>query len=220
MNNDNNVFDIILNHPTGIDGVNYNQFVLGLFRPMEQSAMFNHAVLGVVSEYHEATIAKDETNFIEEVGDYLFFMVAMLQQLPESAKSLSMSEFQAKLLQVVIEAAQVMPVEGKDLTTAEAAQYTLTPVLDLAKRWLAYDKAPTEEQAKDAALRTLIGLGLLSSKAASVSNMGKINNVAERVIKANVSKLRHRYKGGFSTEAAVNRDIEGEIDALRSAQSI
>lgn len=220
MNNDNNVFDIILNHPTGIDGVSYNQFVLGLFRPMEQSAMFNHAVLGVVSEYHEATIAKDETNFIEELGDYLFFVVAMLQQLPESAKNLSVSEFRAKLLQLVIEATEVMPMEGKDLSTAEAAQYTLTPVLDLAKRWLAYDKAPTEEQAKEAALRALIGLGLITSKVAAVGHMGEINSVVERIIKANVSKLRHRYKGGFSTEAALNRDLQGEVDALHSAQSI
>lgn len=218
--NNKNVFDHILNHPTGIDGVTYNQFVLGLFRPMEQAAMFTHAVLGVVSEYHEATTARDETNLIEELGDYLFFMVAMLQQLPDSAGFGTLTEFQARLVQLVTEAADAMPLDNYDLSHVEASQYVLTPLLDLAKRWLAYDKAPTEEQAKDAALRALVGFGLIHSKAGGVSEMGSMATLAERIIKANVAKLKHRYKGGFSTEAAINRDLEGEVDALRSAQPV
>lgn len=217
MDNNNSALDLILNHPTGIDGVNYNQFVLGLFRPMEQAAMFTHAALGVVSEYHEATLATDPTNYVEELGDYLFFMVAMLQQLPESAKSAATRYTHQEASKLVIAACREMPLEAADLTVAELAQYLLTPILDVAKRWLAYDKAPTDEQAADVAVRALTALPMIRSKAGDITDWGTLHDMLGDVIKANVAKLRHRYKSGFSTEAAIHRDIEGEARVLRCA---
>ena len=210
--------DLILNHPTGIDGVNYNQFVLGLFRPMEQAAMFTHAALGVVSEYHEATTATDHTNFIEELGDYLFFTVAMLQQLPEGTKEAAFMDVYEEAVRLIKGAAKEMPIEGDELGAAEAAQAILTPVLDVAKRWMAYDKEPSLEQATDVVVRALVGLGLVRCNGADIASLGSLPSAMHAIISANVAKLRHRYKAGFSTEAAIHRDLDGEADALRCAQ--
>ena len=40
----------------------------------------------------------------------------------------------------------------------------------------------------------------------------------DECIELNIKKLSHRYNGGFSTEKAVNRDLEGERKILEGAK--
>ena len=94
-------------------------------------------------------------------------------------------------------------------------------MLDSAKRWMAYDKAPTPKDVDQIA--AVLGILLVHASShpaygfdiSSRSGLASANVI--KVVQGNVAKLRHRYKGGFSIEAAVNRDTVGEMDALRSA---
>jgi hypothetical protein len=216
--------NMIRHADTGIPDVTYDQFVANLFRPLAPASMFTHAVLGMVTEYHEACTAKDRTNFIEECGDYLFFMTAALQQLPPT--TYEDDELHDHAHRVANESWQFFPDSGipseddMEPSMADAAQFNFNPLLDIAKRWLAYDKAPNDEQAKQAMLCATYGFLLLHSKDTELQDLGTIEEVIPMLVKTNVAKLKHRYRDGFSTHAALNRNVEGELRDLSRVSGV
>ncbi len=206
---------------TEIPGVSYDAFVRNLFRVLPTPAMmFTHAMLGVATEMTELDLAKDEANFVEELGDLLFFTAAGLQAL--EALHIADSDTGDLTLRVFRECTKDADALGlRNPKRSDHTRALLTPLLDSAKRWMAYDKAPTPKDVDQIAAVLGILLVHASSHPAygfdiySRSDLANANLI--KVVRGNVAKLRHRYKGGFSTEAAVNRDVVGEMDALKSA---
>lgn len=212
------VKNMINSADTGIPGVTYWDFVTELFRPMSPAAMFTHAVLGAVTEYHEAAISTDEVNFVEECGDYLFFTVAALQRLVEvDFGDDDLFEVALNLAQDAEKFLPEMDLEDHsrpDINHADVAQFTFAPVLDVAKRWLAYDKSPTAEQAKMCAIHLTYGLLMLHNRTTELQDLGDFEVVVQKLVRSNVAKLRHRYKGGFSIDKALQRDTQAEYKAV------
>lgn len=96
---------------------------------------------------------------------------------------------------------------------ADFASAAKTILLDTAKRWLAYGKAPSAEASQQVvaaalALQCSLGMDCISEVDGPVMPL---------LIRTNVAKLEARYKGTFSTEQALNRDTQGEMDALSAA---
>jgi hypothetical protein len=206
---------------TEIPGVTYGNFVRNLFRVLPTPAMmYTHAILGVATEMTELDLAKDEANFIEELVDLLFFIAAALQML--ESLHVADSDIEELTLRVFRECTKDADILGlRNPKRSDHTRALLTPLLDSAKRWMAYDKAPTPKDVEQiAAVLGMVAVHASSHPAYgfdiySRSDFASANVL--KVIRGNVAKLRHRYKGGFSTEAAVNRDVVGEMDALKSA---
>lgn len=205
-------------YDTGLPGVTYSAFVRHLFRPMDKANMFTHAVLGLCTEHQEALIAPNKENYLEELGDYLFFLVAMTQQLDADVVG-SVELGQVDKLGDEFAAAAVECHRGFDghlggvPGPGDFASAAKTELLDTAKRWLAYGKAPDVEATKRA-----VGAALLLQSSLGVEDLqGEGAPALALMIRTNVAKLEVRYKGTFSTEQALNRDTQGEMNALSAA---
>jgi hypothetical protein len=196
---------------TGIEGVTYSDFVRELFRPLPKAAMLTHAALGMFTEYDEARKATSSLNFLEECGDYLFFFIAATQQL--EFEDFEVSEMEA-ICETMEKDALALGTRYGEMTPNDLAVDIFAQVLDMAKRWLAYDKAPDAAASKRFVMLSMLGMGLLHGANREVTDIPP-----SELVKSNVAKLRHRYKGGFSTAAAVNRNVEGEMNAVVSATS-
>ena len=206
-------------YDTGLPGVTYSAFVRHLFRPMDKASMFTHAVLGLCTEHQEALIAPNKENYLEELGDYLFFLLAMTQQLdPNVVESMEL----AKVDLLGDEFADAAMESHKDFGglligvpgPADFASAAKTELLDTAKRWLAYGKTPDAEVTKRAVGAALL---LLQSSLGVEGLQGEETPALALMVRTNVAKLEVRYKGTFSTEQALNRDTQGEMDALSAA---
>lgn len=192
---------------TGIPGVNYSEFVRELFRPLPPAAMMTHAVLGMVTEHHEARTATDSKNFLEECGDYLFFLIAATQQVDFDDFDL---DAMAPILLGIEKQAE--DTAWGAVNEADKDICTFAPMLDISKRWLAYDRAPDT-----AAATLLVQLSMLGMSSLRSTHEEVLDRHPSEILRANVAKLRHRYKGGFSTEQAINRDTAGEMNAVSTA---
>lgn len=205
-------------YDTGLPGVTYSAFVRHLFRPMDKASMFTHAVLGLCTEHQEALLAPNRENYLEELGDYQFFLVAMTQQLDADVVG-AVELGQVDNLGDEFADAAASCHKGFDgrLSAlpgpADFASAAKTELLDTAKRWLAYGKAPDAEATKRA-----VGAALLLQSSLGVEALqGEEAPALALMIRANVAKLEVRYKGTFSTEQALNRDTQGEMNALSAA---
>lgn len=219
--NINTVGDLLQNVDacdTGLPGVTYSAFVRRLFRPMDKASMFTHAVLGLCTEHQEALLAPNKENYIEELGDYQFFFVAMIQQLDaDVVGSLGLAAVDRLADKLEQEAQQCHRgfdgcLNGEP-SPADFASAAKTILLDTAKRWLAYGKEPNAEAAQQvvaAALALQCSLGMDCMEECD-------GPVMPLLIRTNVAKLEARYKGTFSTEQALNRDTQGEMNALSAA---
>ena len=205
-------------YDTGLPGVTYSAFVRHLFRPMDKVSMFTHAVLGLCTEHQEALLAPNKENYLEELGDCLFFLVAMTQQLDADVVGAVELGQVDKLRDEFADAAaschknfdgqlNALP------TPADFASAVKTELLDTAKRWLAYGKAPDAEATKRAVSAAL----LLQSSLDAEDLQGGGAPILALMVRTNVAKLEVRYKGTFSTEQALNRDAQGEMNALSAA---
>lgn len=202
----------LANYPTGL-GVTYGDFVRNLFRPLAPAAMLAHAAMGVVTELREVEAATSFENALEEAGDIAFFCQAFVQCLPHNFDDDAVA---AATADAVLAYLQYAGIEVDDLGDAHARNMCLLgsiDMLDAAKRWLAYDKAPN----RDACLR-LAGLAeMIGSTFLEMSPSPDAASDSQNIIDVNVAKLRSRYKEGFSTDAAVNRDTATEAEVIRGA---
>lgn len=192
-------------------GITYGEFVRNLFRPLAPASMLAHAAMGVVTEIRELFSATTAANAAEEAGDITFFCVAFAQCLPfQFSNDEVESATKGGFLRYCRER-DINPIEidGDDV---EALMFDLSiEMLDAAKRYLAYDKAPTEE-----VCATLVGYAELVAGFAQAAHEGD-GDQTQAIIDINVAKLQHRYKAGFSTEAAVNRDVAAEAEVIQRA---
>ena len=129
-------------YDTGLPGVAYSAFVRHLFRPMDKANMFTHAVLGLCTEHQEALLAPNRENYLEELGDYQFFFVAMIQQLDaDVVGSLELGVVDQLADKLEQEAQQChRDFDGclnGEPSPADFASAAKTILLDTAKRWLA-----------------------------------------------------------------------------------
>lgn len=205
-------------YDTGLPGVTYSAFVRHLFRPMDKASMFTHAVLGLCTEHQEALLASNKENYLEELGDYQFFFVAMIQQLDADVVGSLDLRLVDQLADKLEQEAQQCHRDfdgclNGEPGPADFASAAKTVLLDTAKRWLAYGKEPNAEatqQAVAAALALQCSLGMDCMEEGD-------GPVMPLLVRTNVAKLEVRYKGTFSTEQALNRDTQGEMNALSAA---
>ena len=212
------LLQLIDSYDTGLPGVTYSAFVRNLFRPMDKASMFIHAVLGLCTEHQEALLAPNKENYLEELGDCQFFLVAMTQQLDaDVVGSVELSQIDNLGDEFADAAASCHKGFDGHLnalpTPADFASAVKTELLDTAKRWLAYGKVPDAEATKRA-----VGAALLLQSSLGVEALqGEEAPTLALMIRTNVAKLEARYKGTFSTEQALNRDTQGEMNALSAA---
>ena len=203
---------------TGLPGVTYSAFVRRLFRPMDKASMFTHAVLGLCTEHQEALLAPNKENYIEELGDYQFFLVAMIQQLDADVVGSLDLRLVGQLADKLEQEAQQCHRDfdgclNGEPAPADFASAAKTALLDIAKRWLAYGKEPNAEATQQA-----VAAALALQCSLDMDCMEECDGpVMPLLIRTNVAKLEARYKGTFSTEQALNRDTQGEMNALSAA---
>lgn len=196
--------DEILASAEGYDG-----FVRSLFnRSGDPSKDFTHAILGILTECHEYLNATDEVNALEEAGDLLFYVCALKQVLVDAYPSMAadVEALQASDLHVILE--ELDAVEWAP--TALIDQGTL--LMDIAKRWVGYGKAP------EAATVALL-LARCTCLAGYITESGPLKEEDfDRAVKANVEKLLTRYNGvKFDAARAVTRNLGEERGALERA---
>lgn len=200
----------VQNYPTDL-GVSYGDFVRNLFRPLPPSSMLAHAAMGVVTEVQEALDATTPENSLEEAGDIAFFCAAFIQSLPHQVDDNLIDPAMRKVLLDYCLKNGVAPTSFDDGDVFGFMQAVSVEMLDAAKRYLAYDKPPTPESCTH-----LVGCAEMIGGLALTCSPDQGEADPQKVIDINVAKLRKRYKGGFSTEAAVNRDVAGELDVIKA----
>ena len=212
----------------------YRQFVGGLFhRNGDLSKDYAHAVLGVATELNEAALAEDPANFLEEAGDLLFFSVAANIVLAEHALAQGFGD-QADYRGV----ADLLDTDDKRASVPAGAiaagamiaarnvvgspQDQLAYLMDHAKKWVGYGSAPKTEEVLSAlaACQISVTVPTIAAGFAETYPGGdemSVDDALRLAAHTNIAKLRHRYKDGFSLQAAENRDLAGEREVLNAA---
>lgn len=205
---------LIQDYPTNV-GVSYGDFVRNLFRPLPPASMLAHAAMGVVTEIKELKDATTLDNAVEESGDIAFFCVALRQCLPHACDAESLREAQEGTLRAYCASADMDAIDFDADDVPDFLMDSAIRMLDVAKRWMAYDKAPDAGTCLVMhALAELVG-GMVMRLTNPVDERGAPD--PQGIIDVNVAKLQHRYKGGFSVEAAVNRDVVSELEVIQGA---
>lgn len=170
--------------------VAYPEFVDSLFaKHPDPAVMFAHAALGISTEAFELFTAVDEVNAVEELGDLAFYVVAARN--------------------VLFNAGVSGERENADDVEDKGIEARVCELQDLAKRWMAYGKLPDFGKV-DTVLSCILGYGIgVVDREAS-----QVEATLDNAIEANRRKLNVRYQAGFSTQAALNRDLAAERVAL------
>ena len=181
----------------------YDSFVRKLFnRSGDPSKDFTHAVLGIVTEIHEFRNATDEVNALEELGDLRFYVQALRQVVLDVEGPHEIPDINAGL-QALVDLSAKMGM-------TKAVAHACNELLDIAKRWVGYGKAP---KSLAEVLHTCANLVLFV-------NMTSQNGCQDslRIEASNMAKLLKRYPGGeFSQYHALVRDLGAEREVLAAS---
>lgn len=184
----------------------YDDFVRKLFnRSEDPSKNFAHAIMGIVTEIHEFRNATDEVNALEELGDIRFYLQALSQVVVEAEGDygiLSDNEVEKSIAALIDMSAKV----GISQTVAHGCN----ELLDIAKRWVGYGKAP----------KSLADVMHACAMLTLFVNMTSPNSCQDvvRIEASNMAKLLKRYPGGeFSQFHALVRDLEAERNVLAAS---
>lgn len=185
----------------------YPAFVRKLFNVSgDPSKDFTHATLGIVTEIHELMRATDAVNALEEKGDLLFYMQALLQVVFDHTGLTidEIREFQA--------AEHEYPwAVGDD--SDEVISTGSVYLLDQAKRWVGYGKEP---ESLALTVRTAAGVVYVA-----LVSCGYELESSEEIVSANMAKLIKRYPGKvFNQEHALVRDLDAERKVLEDAAAL
>lgn len=193
--------------PTSAVQAAYPDFVRRLYnRTGDLSKDFAHAILGIVTEIHEFRTATDDVNALEELGDLFFYTEALEQVLDEFDQ-----EFSATLAvdHLVRPAAIALVDRVRGSTSGHIIDQEVKKLLDHAKRWVGYGKAPA------APITVFVDVCVLVSL---VEHLAPTQFALDRVLEANMKKLLKRYPTGeFDAFRAVVRDLEAERAVLQAA---
>ena len=184
----------------------YDIFVRKLFnRSGDPSKDFTHALLGIATEIDELLRAEDEVNGLEETGDLQFYIVALRQVIQDFTSASVPTDRDA-----ISDAYDALTLQAAKLGSREVILGAIAGLLDIAKRWVGYGKAPEDFESVYNGTITLVTF------AGFISEYGDAD--VGKAVAANVAKLSKRYKGGaFSQTDALIRDLEAEREALASA---
>lgn len=191
-----------------LNDIGYPAFVRSLYnRTGDNSKDLAHAVLGVITECHELLAAKEVVNAVEEMGDILFYCIALHQVLEDAFPGGVFAEGDAG--EKEFDQMVALAASGPETTVRGALDGYSWAYLDIVKRWVGYGKEPSLSEVK----QMLVDTALMTDRVASaVFDEGF---QVQHVLIVNVCKLMERYKGTtFSKERAVNRDIAAERDVL------
>jgi hypothetical protein len=185
----------------------YPAFVRKLFnRSGDPSKDFAHAVLGIATENHELLSATDRVNAIEEIGDAEFYAVALQQVIEDRWQH----PLEMAALEDTIQ-------EDVDLILSSTEPYALlqdttNELLDHAKRWVGYGRAPERLEAS-------YTLAIVAQRVARELSLVKHADATQAHIRSvNMAKLLKRYPGGdFDQFRALQRDLGAERATLESA---
>lgn len=189
----------------------YSDFVRKLFNratPPDLSKDFAHAILGINTEIYEYWCATDAVNGLEELGDMYFYIEALLQ-VCEDAGAVKPSEDEILTHATAIAEMGRPPLGGEGADVVPAVRGLLNDLLDHAKRWIGYGKAPED-------LQGLLGVAIAVAGLANYVGPYPCDDwaKAERV---NMAKLLKRYPGGeFDAYRAVVRDLDAERVVLQT----
>lgn len=150
-----------------------------------------HAAIGVNTEVAELLLAEDgdEINLKEEMGDVLWYVAIAADEFSVTFDDLmGLSDF---------DEVENDPIKGL-LTSA-------SDLLDQLKKVCFYGV-----ELDEAAFGKELGEVLYTIQILANDEGWSLEDLME----ANIAKLRRRYGEKFTTEAAVNRDIAGELEAL------
>jgi NTP pyrophosphatase (non-canonical NTP hydrolase) len=150
-----------------------------------------HAALGVTTELLELINGTDDLNHKEEIGDVYWYLAIAADELE--------CTFQ-ELMSIATKNPQEIEADPGPIFVT-----TIGELNNLVKRACFYG-LPFE----DVAFGRQLGNVLLM-----LENACRDKNVTpEEAMEANIAKLRRRYGEKFTTEAAVNRDIDAEMEAV------
>lgn len=180
----------------------YADFVARLFNksPSDPSKNFTHCILGIVTEIHEYLCATDEINGLEELGDLAFYCEALRQHVVEvTGEDYKRADSTLKLV-------DRSDVEGPASIIVDLCN----TLLDDAKRWVGYGKAPRN-------LHETLNTCLDLVKMVNITGPYPCFN-DDRIKAVNMAKLLKRYPDGeFDAYRAIVRDLEAERVVLQTA---
>lgn len=164
------------------------------FHCEEKEELLLHAVMGILTEVeelldnHGKEANLDPTNILEEVGDVTWYL-AIIGRM-----------YQIEFTPMVI-AAKV----GEPMNIVLAIIKESCKLLDMLKKKLYYNKPINEED-------FINSTKLIMSFTQDYMNHFEIN--IEGSFDINIAKLKARYGEKFSSERAINRDLETERNIL------
>ncbi len=150
-----------------------------------------HSVIGLVTEANELFDSNTKTNFVEEIGDVTWYLAIAFDCL-----GVNMGD--TKDIPIIRYNSSDDAVQRLSVSSAE--------LLDLLKKSIFYGK---ELDLEDVVMR----LNGINAIAQALMTIHFINR--EAVYLVNIAKLEKRFEEKkFTSEAALNRDLEGELKVL------
>lgn len=155
-----------------------------------------HATMGILTEVEELLdnhIGKeDSTNILEEVGDITWYIAIIAREYN-------------------LDLPENLPLSNEDpMKIVISIIKNTSKLLDALKKKIFYNKEINEESFKQT---TIIIMILVQSY------MNHFNIDIEKSFDINIKKLKSRYGEKFSSERAINRDLETEREILESRES-
>lgn len=185
----------------------YADFVRKLFAVSgDPSKDFTHAILGIVTEAFELVNANDAVHALEEKGDLIFYMQALIQVAcdHEGLTLEDIREFPALDIDY--------PWDLTDSASDKSSSGSIY-LMDQAKRWVGYGKAPESLAHTVRVAAAVVYLAL--------TNCGYALESSEEIVSANMKKLLKRYPDKvFNQEHALVRDLAGERKVLEDAAAL
>jgi hypothetical protein len=157
-----------------------------------------HMSMGMASETYELVEAfgkEDEVNVGEEIADKLWYLAGYI-----TVNKLDL-DFEFKTTRESLFFAGEQESTGADMVVYESM------LLDFDKKWLAYGKTKDMGVVKQ----------VVTSLFKSYNNLILTKNIdASLIMSNNINKLKIRFPDKFTTENAINRDLESERRELEN----
>ncbi len=184
--------------------IGHEGFVRALFnRTGDPSKDFAHAALGIATEIFELRAAFDRKNQTEEAGDLVFYGHALTQVVVDYSLTTDNPTYKELVAASLCEFSDAQISSKKDFIDK-----LLNGLLDDAKRWVGYGRAPENLVFSLARGTIAVGLALEDSECAESGELERVN----------IAKLLERYKGlTFTANAAINRDVVKERQVMEDA---
>lgn len=154
-----------------------------------------HAAMGLVTETGELYELESEEHELEELGDICWYLALAYDVLDMDWDADQIIDDEVEMLLRGANPLESLSIYSSDL-------------LDMVKKQIFYGK-PIDilaAQSTVAAMRIAVVLGTSGNEASPY--------MFEEVLDANMKKLKKRYPEKFTEDAAINRDVKAEYEAM------